>query len=84
MPDRAGNDFAIVRAAARVVPLRAVNERLRSDWRSQPARYLGCQIKKNWRRAVEKHLTPFLRAMIRKPSRLISCSMDRANHGPQS
>jgi hypothetical protein len=29
MPDRAENDFAIVRAVARVVPLRAVNERLR-------------------------------------------------------
>jgi len=29
MPDRAENDFAIVRAVARVVPLRAVNEKLR-------------------------------------------------------
>jgi len=29
MPDRAENDFAIVRAVARVVPLPAVNEKLR-------------------------------------------------------
>jgi hypothetical protein len=29
LPDRAENDFAIMRAVARVVPLRAVNERLR-------------------------------------------------------
>ena len=29
MPDRAENDFAIVRAVARVVPLRAVNAKLR-------------------------------------------------------
>jgi hypothetical protein len=29
MPDRAENDFAIVRAVARVVPLHAVNEKLR-------------------------------------------------------
>jgi len=29
MSDRAENDFAIVRVVARVVPLRAVNEKLR-------------------------------------------------------